>query len=233
MRVAQLIFRLIAMGILLWVLAFWAATLVRNAHAATWSETWQVGLGNWESVTGGVECSTLSGGRLTMVCESGALRSLQSWDNHTPISAEVTAACSAAVGKTFWCGLTLWGKENAAPDVEYAEIELSSDDGAGPGGRGKPQVSALIHWPYFTGKVADYTPGTTKTLKLLYDGAGRLKGFVDGVKKLDKPWDSTQPIRIELLTVCVGEQMSSSCRAKGVYGPLTVKTGTDAIPLVP
>ena len=207
------------------VLGLALGVLCGNAHAAgTWQESWS-GLGNWTGITGGLGCSSVSGGRLTMTCESGALLSTRTFDRRQNLTVEADVSCQAAVGDDFWCSLVIWAREDATR-AEYASLELASDDGSAPGGAGSPQASYLFFSPYSQGRIASYAPGTTRRLKLAYTAATqKVTMTVNGGSATTKAFRPRNPLHVWLGAIAYGEGRGGPNRARGVFGPVTVTSG--------
>ncbi len=206
-----------------------ALTVLPTMAAGTWTEDWTSGLSRWETVT--QSCTSLSTGKAVMTCQSGALRSLQSWDYRQSLSVEADVSGRPAPGSTtddYWCGLVLWSQEDSRRQ-EYGSIELANDVKP-PSTAYSDRIGVLVaSRSGWTNNRAErpYTPGTTVHLSVVWDAVSRTYTFKANSTTLRrKAATPNQNFRVELIAVSVGENTSNNgSNALCTFGPVVVKLG--------
>ena len=201
--------------ILIFLLCF---VLGAKPPRSVWTENWQT-TANWNRV--GVNCATVTPGKLTMVCQSAGLTTQQSWSRRFPIEVESTVRAIAAPGSSnnrYFAGITIF--DNTSGDTVYGELALTYQ--VPPFQSYANDLAGSLVNEY--GEVhREIVRGQTYRLKVVWLPSGRYEFYLDSVKIGSRPGRLDVDPVIFILCVSVGENTpNDGSKAQCEFGPITV-----------
>lgn len=191
----------------------WLAALL--LLVSIWTEPW-ANLDAWQPIT--QDCFTVANGRAEAVCQSAALRTLQTWDAHSPLSVTENVCAQPAPGSSttdYWAGLTI-----EQDDSHYAE--LATERHVPPFSQPQPLLVSLRPWGTVEGRGQ---VGQCYDLALFWQPSkhawtARINGATVGTYQ----GAFTSPLAVEILCVSVGENTPDNGSAAACsFGPVTVQ----------
>lgn len=188
---------------------------------------------DWSSLAGftnvGSPCSTISGGKLTMTCQSAALQSVQAWDHRQNLTIEGTMSAQPAPGSSatrYWGGLVLLEKDDG-PGATY--LSLVSERNIAPISMktSAPKIAALTIPEHAAGfPVMNGAPGQSYPFKIAYSAGSKLaRYYVNNMSSAIAIQNHTFRGPVRAWTICVsvnaGEPNDGSS-ALCQFGPVKV-----------